>query len=263
MSEREVLLAAIRADPDDDITRLVYADALEETAQPVAVARARFIRLQIALARKTPDESYPQPEFELTQEIDALCARWGRAWLAELPGPVAKAVWNQRPGAGAFRRGFVDGVTLGADVFLKTAPALFDAAPITELHLHGGFGDVRALLAGPYVGRLRAVRLSGGWVGNRVARVFAKCPQPGAVRELDLSDCRLSDTGALDLARSTALDRITVLRLRGNRLTGYGIDALATSPALLKLTRLDVTGNPGVRSWTYAERVRYRKRLVF
>jgi uncharacterized protein (TIGR02996 family) len=262
MSEGDALLSAICADPADDVSRLVYADWLEETAEPAAVARARFIRLQIALARTTPDENYPQREFALAHEIDVLAAQWGRAWLTELPAPVAKAVWKQRFGTRAFRRGFVDGVTLCAGVFLEFAPLLFAAAPVTQLHLHGGESDMRALLASSYLGRLRAVRLSGGWDGNRVARCFAKCSTLGAVRELDLSECRLSDLGALDLIESTALDKLTVLRVPRNWLSAFGIGALAGAPTLPALTRLDVTGNPGTRRWDLGHSL-HGKQLVF
>ena len=263
MSESDALLSAVLADPDDDVARLVYADWLEESARPVAKARARFVRLQIELARGTPEQHFPQRASEITEELDASAARWARAWLAELPAPVAKAIWNQRLGAGAFRRGFVDGVTLDTDVFLRTAPALFAAAPVTELHLHGSYGDTCDALASPFLRRLHAVRLSGSWDGNRIARRLAKCHDLGAVRELDLSGCRLADSGALDLVRSSALRTCSVLRVRQNRLTGYGIDVLADAPALAALATLDVTGNPDVRWWAEGARWQYQNKLVF
>ena len=48
MSDATALLAAIRAAPDDDAPRLIYADWLDEHGQP---ERAEFIRVQIELAR--------------------------------------------------------------------------------------------------------------------------------------------------------------------------------------------------------------------
>ena len=42
--DESALLAAISADPADDTARLVYADWLDEHAQP---ARAEFIRVQV------------------------------------------------------------------------------------------------------------------------------------------------------------------------------------------------------------------------
>jgi uncharacterized protein (TIGR02996 family) len=264
MTDRAALLSAILVNPDDDIARLVYADALEETAEPAAVARARFIRLQIECARSSSDGETSHPESGRAREIEALAARWARVWFAELPGAVANAVREKRLGAGAFRRGFVDGVTLSASAFLWTAPKLFAAAPVTEMHLHGGFKNVKTALASPYIRRLRGVRLSGGWRGDRFAELFLYFGHAlNALRELDLSGCRLTDHGARELARRSALENLTVLRVRSNLLTEEGIELLATAPGLAKLIRLDVTGNPGVHTWTDEMRFRYRTQLVF
>ena len=49
MSDETALLAAIRAAPDDDAPRLIYADWLDEHGQP---ERAEFIRVQCELARR-------------------------------------------------------------------------------------------------------------------------------------------------------------------------------------------------------------------
>lgn len=51
MSVEGALLAAVGADPDDDLRRLVHADWLEEHDQP---QRAAFIRSQIDYARAEP-----------------------------------------------------------------------------------------------------------------------------------------------------------------------------------------------------------------
>jgi uncharacterized protein (TIGR02996 family) len=267
MTDRAALLSAILANPDDDILRLVYADALAETGLPAEEARARFIRLQIRVAGAGADELLSPELAELTAEILALAARWARVWLAELPGPVATAVREQRRGAAAFQRGFVDGVRLSASAFLWTAPRLFARAPITDMHLHGGFKNVKAALASPYIRRLRAVRLSGGWNGDRFAELFLYFGRSlSGLRELDLSGCQLTDHGARELAhraRLVNLENLTALRVRANLLTEEGIAILATAPGLGALTRLDVAGNPGVRYWTEAVRSRYRVQLVF
>lgn len=266
MSERDAILSAILADPADDVSRLVYADWLEETGRSVAAARARFIRLQIELARGVPAQHFPERTAEITEELTALAAQWARAWLTELPAPVAKSIWKQHLGAGAFRRGFVDGVTLETDTFIETAPALFAATPLTELHLHGGENHTKTALTSPHLKRLRAVRLSGSWDGNRIARHLGRCPDLGAVRTLDLSNCRLRNVGAFDLVRAPALTNLSVLRLQWNRLSELGVSALALAPEIAAITTLDVIGNPGVRSWKVYLPPRcaeYSKRLVF
>ena len=48
MSERDAMLAAIIANPADDLPRLVYADWLDENGES---ERAEFIRIQIMLSR--------------------------------------------------------------------------------------------------------------------------------------------------------------------------------------------------------------------
>jgi uncharacterized protein (TIGR02996 family) len=50
MSEEESFLAAIKNDPDDDASRLVYADWLEEREDP----RAEYLRLEVQLEKILP-----------------------------------------------------------------------------------------------------------------------------------------------------------------------------------------------------------------
>ena len=61
MTDAVALLVAIRAAPDDDAPRLVYADWLDEHGQP---ERAEFIRVQCELAR-TDDPALRRGEAEL------------------------------------------------------------------------------------------------------------------------------------------------------------------------------------------------------
>ncbi|MBY0456947.1 MAG: TIGR02996 domain-containing protein, partial [Gemmataceae bacterium] len=49
MTTEDALLAAVAANPADDLPRLVYADWCDENDRPV---RAEFIRLQIEIAKK-------------------------------------------------------------------------------------------------------------------------------------------------------------------------------------------------------------------
>src|SRR4051794_9011500 len=56
MSQQDALLAAVRADPDDDTACLAYADWLEETGGADESRRAEFIRVQSERARLPPDD---------------------------------------------------------------------------------------------------------------------------------------------------------------------------------------------------------------
>lgn len=54
MSDEVAFLNAIRANPDDDTTRLVYADWLDDRDDP----RGAFVRLHLALRSVAPDRPF-------------------------------------------------------------------------------------------------------------------------------------------------------------------------------------------------------------
>jgi uncharacterized protein (TIGR02996 family) len=89
MSDADALLAAIRAAPDDDAPRLIYADWLEEHGQP---GRAEFIRVQCELARNDSPT--------LRQREAELLAAHHDAFAGSLAAPGLRF---------RFRRGFVIG----------------------------------------------------------------------------------------------------------------------------------------------------------
>src|SRR5687767_2099915 len=89
MSDAHALLAAIRAAPDDDAPRLVYADWLDENGQP---ARAEFIRVQCELARRESPELRRREAELLTAHHDMFA------------GPLAAPELRFR-----FHRGFIVG----------------------------------------------------------------------------------------------------------------------------------------------------------
>src|SRR4051794_37362724 len=94
---RAAFFDAIRADPGDDVARLVFADWLDEHGEP---DRAEFIRLQIALARG----SVARAEVEATEKrADELLLRHREGWL---PG-CAGIDWMV-----GFRRGFGEVVVI-------------------------------------------------------------------------------------------------------------------------------------------------------
>src|SRR5262245_2643896 len=115
MNDEPGLFQAILDDPDDDDVRLVYADFLGEHGQP---ARAAFIRVQIQLSR-LPEGDPRRGDLEARE----------RALLGEHEGEWAGPL---RPWAirWAFHRGFVDEVTVPAQVYLDHAAALTRLAPI-------------------------------------------------------------------------------------------------------------------------------------
>ena len=113
-TEAEAFLQRIRAYPDDDTPRLIFADWLEEQSHrlPGASQRARFIRVQIALARLAEDAADPGVGFaprddrevsrkELELEEHALLNEFQEEWASPFRGLATGF---------EFRRGFVEEV---------------------------------------------------------------------------------------------------------------------------------------------------------
>src|SRR5262245_59215233 len=118
MSELDTFLRAIRANPDDDTLRLVFADWLDEHDDP---ARAEFIRVQVELDPIREQIDSPRVLELLDRESDLL-GRHRPEWV----GRVAD-LDTAYPGFGpVFRRGLPEFVCLSLDNFLKYGRALFE-----------------------------------------------------------------------------------------------------------------------------------------
>jgi uncharacterized protein (TIGR02996 family) len=124
------LLAAVIARPDDDEPRLVMADHLAEAGDP----RGEFIQLQIAVAL---------PGGGVTREMKArmwlLLERHNLTWLAPLRALGADH--------GVFRRGFIEEVSIDADVLMRKHKELFASFPVRRLRIFDADREDRADLA--------------------------------------------------------------------------------------------------------------------
>ena len=87
MHEERGFLYALREHPEDDVTRLVYADWLEERDDP----RAVYLRGEVALARMAEgDDGYEAAEAELAEMREDIVPQWleqaGKRWDVVLLG---------------------------------------------------------------------------------------------------------------------------------------------------------------------------------
>lgn len=229
-SEAAALLAAVRAAPDDDAPRLVYADWLDEHGQP---DRAAFIRLQVERARL--------PRFDPRRVVlqclaDRLFDRHGADWRAELP-QLDGIVW------GAFDRGFPHAVLARTlPFFEQAADRLAAFAPIDTLTLSGPDAPtrLRAVRAYPWLRTLRIRHL--GLIG-RPADEFFDSPLLSTVRTLDLTGLGLENGGVAALARAGPLEVLRELILDRNAIGSGGLETLARARGLRGLTRLRVRGD--------------------
>ncbi len=176
MNERLAFLHAIRANPDDDTVRLVFADWLSERADPLG----EFIRVQIELEPIRFSIGNPRA-VELHAREDELLRRYGDEWIgaaAHFPNPT-----DFGP---VFRRGLPDYACLALDTFLTHGDALLTAFPT-----------------------LREVALYG--LANRCSELTL-CPLLAKLDTLEIADW-LTEDDAISLSVSPHLDRIARFKL--------------------------------------------------
>lgn len=217
MISDEAFLRTIRALPDDDTPRLVYADWLEETGE---TDRAEFIRLQCS-----GQES--ERERELLQVS-------GPTWA----GPLARQVYGY-----TFRRGFIEEVTIGAASFLKIGEGLLAANPVRSVRFIGARAVMERLFASPLLRCLRALHLTDCRIGDDGAGLLAACPHLQSLQSLRLGNNALTDTAIQFLTDFRNLTGLQSLVLSGNQIEDLGSRLLAASECFPNLRALDLSDN--------------------
>jgi uncharacterized protein (TIGR02996 family) len=238
-ADEHPFLDAIFARPSDDGPRLVYADYLDETGNPLDAARAELVRVQVALARFHPD--HPRRPELVDRETDLL-HRHRRAWTARLAHLGAEF---------EFRRGVPDAVAVDAATFVRRGEELFDNTQlgtgrsfVRRVWLREPARVAARLAACPLLAGVEELDLSLGDLGDAGLGQLTRSPHLQAVRVLDLGTNGLDDAGVIALARAATLPRLRVLALNDNRqISGEGVAALADSPFFAGLLELDVSGN--------------------
>ena len=121
---REDLITAIRESPEDDNLRLICADWFEEQGGEENIARAEFIRLQIAHANLQPDDPR-HAEMEASEM--RMLKRHGPTWCGS-----HFAFKKCR-----FRRGFIEYVHIHLNHFLHHRRQLMALEPVRDISLTG------------------------------------------------------------------------------------------------------------------------------
>ena len=230
-SDAEPFLQRIRAFPDDDAPRLIFADWLDEQGGRES-DRAAFIRIQVALANIHP-EDVRRPGLLVSERdlLDANKSDWEAPVRGLGTGPV-------------FRRGFVEEVKVAARQFLRHADELFAAGPIRHIHLLDVGQNLDAVMKSPFLSRLTALTVFAQHAGEALARGVARCSHLAGLQSLNLGRNRLEDDAAIHLAGSQHLTNLVELDLAENEISEAGARALAASLTLTNVKRLELRHNP-------------------
>lgn len=201
MTERDALLAAIRANPDEDTPRLAFADWLDEN-EPDARPRGKksralapsswagLIRAECELARLDDDGSASAAMYRFFSQKDEQSiagVRWDRvdpdvarriqlrtladrlynpSSRARRIGQPMKAVAGLWWGDGT-RRGFPDELQVGdGERLLARLPALLGYCPATRVEVNGPLATVEVLVAAGLPRLCRDLRVSLGTAGH-------------------------------------------------------------------------------------------------
>jgi uncharacterized protein (TIGR02996 family) len=260
------LIEAIRADPEDDFVRQVYADWLEEQGQP---DRAELVRVQLALpsGRRSKVRQTPKQVRTLKAREQELLKLHEAEWL----GPLAQAGVRFERGLGVAHWSSLPDLQKGgrlleqhgADWVVECRLRLQSYAALDEqiqallrmrrcgllTRLEASSWDsltsasARAIADSPRCGNLRGLRLGRADLGIKGAKALASSPHLQGLRELDLGLSRLGPKGIAALVSCKGLKHLTELRLYGAVDDDASIRELAQALGLPRLLRLDLTGN--------------------
>jgi uncharacterized protein (TIGR02996 family) len=267
--EERALQEAVRAEPEDDAPRLVYADWLEEYGQD---ERAELIRVQIALERDGPSEPL------LARERDLLTRR-SAEWLGppadaglRFDRGMAVACWDTLPKfeAGTARLAEAGDPPWVAERWLRLSGERFAGEAFQAFVQSPGFGRLTRFLwgglraqvgdelwrqgasagqaldlaASPQSANLRRLWLLNADLGALGARALAESRHPARLRWLNLRFSLLPPDGVAALAHSTALSGLTALSLDWHAAEGEeAIRALAAPRGLSRLESLNLSQN--------------------
>jgi uncharacterized protein (TIGR02996 family) len=228
--QAQPFLEDIRAHPDDDAPRLVYADWLTDHGQP---ERGELIGVQCRLAGMSEDD----PGWaELKDREWELLTLHRSMWREDLPAWARKAPYE-------IRRGFVSSISLTATQFLRQGDGLFRAVPIQELQLRNLRRELAQVVLSPLLARLTSLDVRENDLTSGRLRDLLSSSHLTGLRELNLHRNGIGFEGMRVLAAWAGLALIESLDLSG---VGGGADyvkALAASPHLASLRKFNWSRN--------------------
>ncbi len=230
------MLAAIRAAPDDDLPRLVYADWLEENG--VDADRAAFIRAQIDAARAEPFSPAARDADARAEKLFQSVNR--ENWTEPLRGKVLDC---------RFERGFVEHAVVDVAQFADVVDALFDSEPVRSLQVVRPSPSVseyevplEPFFAVPRLAQLTSLDLQGIEMIFDDCEKLAECPNLLGLAHLSLRSNPIDPPWLRRALESKTWPNLTSLDLADNSHLGPAISRAFRNADHRRFTRLDLSG---------------------
>lgn len=249
MNALDALLADIRLTPDDDTSRLVLADWLDENGTAAQRGLGEFIRIQCQLAR-LPRQAPGRADLEWRQR--SLWWQHVEDWLGRL---------YEVSSAFDFHRGLAH---------LELHGEQLDQTDLRAVGADGAWRWVdHLLLLRPTAAQFATLLESSAlrWLGSLEVRQGRGLLRDEGdldaplLRELRLHDCRLTSHSLALLASSAGLDQLVVLSVQQNQIGGSGLEPLLDG-SLTALRELDLRHNVLGTSWPAALTELFRSPLA-
>lgn len=250
----------VRENPYDDIPRLIFADFLDDSGDPLG----QLIRVQIALTNMDRDDVQRTP---LEKQEQSLIAQYGEAWLEPLRQFGAEGISTR-----CFQRGLIERIRISAENFLESADEICLQSPALHTLCLTGLENafqrfaraqlprqIRGLDLSPSrlrsmeeaemnwpmidcLEQLRELDLRLSKVSdNAIAQLCSR--DLSNLQKLDLTACDLTPISGLALAACPTLVNLRSLKLSLNQIGDDGLAAIARSNNFGNLVELDLASN--------------------
>ena len=243
-ADGRALFAAICADPEDEVSRLVYADWLEEQGDE---PRAEALRTSVE-RRRLPE--WEPRAWVLDARMERLAEKHQEAWDAALP-KLADGWWS------VGTSGLVEQVRVDSpQALVEQAEVIFSAGPIASANVGIGVrhepDDATPLASCAFMSRIRSLALDGMVSPERLGLpALATSPYFTNLRHLARDQCGDEDDFLEYLAECPAFPGLELLTLNRAYFETAGCRALSLSPILQTLRRLTLSqanvGDAGLR----------------
>lgn len=245
MDDRQALLLATVANPDEDTPRLALADWLEEHGDAHDRARAEYIRLQCQIAHVKESSPSP-PTIQLLAWAEDLHRQHARAWM----GPLWEMTGDGYR-AREFDRGLLRWWYTTAGGFLKKSQQTvlcewFPRLGVATLMLTEKSARAKHVAQSPALGWASCLSWRRSQLNDEALQALAASPHASRISVLDIDHPHCTDSGLEALAVSTCWPNLQRLGLsdghRGGRYTHAGVLAVLNSPHFPHLGELNLSG---------------------
>ena len=221
----------IRADPHDEMPRLIYADYLEDTGDP----RGELIRVQCELAKLPPGDP---ARVGLNARERELLDSHAEKWLQLLRELGAEGI-----SARCFQRGLIERIRMRAATFLANGEELCRFAPAVYcVELRNPQDVLDELVAASMPAQISEIDFSANRLDAAAIRAFHDAPWTEQVEALNVQFNQLSDDGLTELLACN-WPKLQRLNLGANRIGPAGFQALSDSLAMAHVSELSLNVN--------------------